>query len=316
MQTLDLFSIGSWAIYDHLFRLNRYPKNGDTVTLDMLVEDTQKIYFGDCSANVAAVAARLGVKSGLGMVVGQDFISSGYQQHLLDLGVDLEGVEIRPGEMSGHNYLYFDQSGDGFCISHQGLAEDQSGWLAPLDVIGRARYVVLSEMFSRYTLNAGRAARAAGAKVVLNGMVGTAGVLAKEFLSLADILFIAHSELNDLLALLGLERAEQLIDGGLELVFATQGKCGSRVYSKDGMEIVPIVHLEQVVDPTGAGDSYAAGSLCALIKGFPPAQAAHFGAAVSSFIIQAWGCQTNLPTWEQALERQFKNYQEEGKTKR
>lgn len=308
MEDLELFSIGSWAIYDHLFRLAKYPKDGDTVTLDMPVEDTQKIYFGDCSANIAAVAARLGIKSGLGMVVGDDFINSGYQAHLQSLGVDLQGVEVRNGEMSGHNWLYFDRAGDGFCISHQGLAADQSNWDAPVDVIQHSQVVVLSEMFSPYTLKAGQAAQNAGAKVVLNGMVGTAGAMASDFLRLADILFIAHSELSDLLALMRMEKPEQLIDFGMELVFATHGKHGSWIYSRESVEIVPAVRMDQVLDPTGAGDSYAAGTLSALIRGYAPAQAAQIGATVSSFIIQAWGCQTNLPTWGQVLERHARNF--------
>lgn len=303
MPAFDLFSIGSWAIYDHLFRLSRYPKNGDTVTLDMPVTDIQKVYYGDCSANVAAASSRLGLATGLGMVVGDDFIRSGYQEHLIALGVDLHGVEIRLGEYSGHNYLYFDKAGDGFCISHQGLATDQSSWKAPVDLIRQSRVVVINEMFSSYTLDAARTARASGAQVVINGMVGSSGLLAVEFISLADILFIAQSELDDLLELLHFNQPEQLIDTGLNLIFATRGRHGCQIYSHEGVEKVPVVRVDRVIDPTGAGDSFAAGTLAGLVKGMKPFQAAQFGATVSSFVIQDWGCQTNLPTWEQVLER-------------
>lgn len=308
MQPMELFSIGSWAIYDHLFRLNQYPKNGDTVTLDMPITDLQKIYYGDCSANIAAVASKLGLKTGLAMVVGEDFISSGYQDHLTALGVDLRGVEIRQGETSGHNYLYFDRAGDGFCISHQGVAADQTNWLAPVNLIKQSKHVVLNEMFSQYTLESAKAAREAGACVVLNGMVASSGSLAKEFIRLADILFIAQSELSDLLALFQLSQPGHLIEMGLKFIFATQGKHGSRVYTRNGVETVPIVRVDKVLDTTGAGDSYTAGTLAGLIKGMLPTQAAQIGATVSSFIVQGWGCQTNLPTWDQVLERHQKNF--------
>lgn len=311
MPSLDLFSIGAWAIYDHLFRMSRYPKNGDTVTLDMSVENLQKFYYGDCSANVAAAASRLGLKTGLGMVVGEDFITTGYQDHLVGLGVDLQGVEIRPGECSGHNYLFFDGEGNGFCISHQGLASDQSGWRAPEEVIRRSKYVVLNEMFSTYTLEAAEIARSAGAQVAINGMVATSGPLAIEFITRADILFIAQSELSDLLALLQLRHPQQLLEMGLKQVFATQGKQGSRIYTSSGVETVPIVPAEKIVDTTGAGDSYCAGTLAGLIKGMTPTQAAQVGATVSSFIIEAWGCQTNLPTWEQVMNRYQTHFQQE-----
>lgn len=303
MKNLDILSIGAWAIYDHLFRLASYPRNGDTVTLDMPIEKLDELYFGDCSANIAAVAARLGMKTGLAMVVGDDFITTGYRDHLLALGVDLEAVEIRPGERSGHNYLYFDRSGDGFCISHQGVAADQSDWGVPETQIRNSKCVVLSEKFSTYTLESARLAKQTGAMVVLNGMVASAGDLALEFVKTADILFIAESEIAALLKLLGLDAPSRLHEVGLKTVFATQGKKGSIIYTEGRVEHVPSVLVEDVVDTTGAGDSYTAGTLSALIRGYVPAEAARIGATVSSFIIQAWGCQTRLPTWDEMMDR-------------
>lgn len=303
MPAFDLFSIGSWAPFDHIFKMARYPQNGDTVALDMPVERVQKYYYGDCSANIAAVAGRLGLKAGLGMVVGEDFDASGYRDHLSGLGVDLSGVEVVSGKASGHNYLFFDARGDGFCISHLGLAARQADWQAPLDLIRSSRYVVINEMFSNYTLQAARMAHASGATVAINGMVGTAGGLAEEFIRNADILFIAQKELSNLLALLKLDHPQHLFDLGLSLLFATQGAKGSRVVRRDDSTDVPIVKVNDVIDPTGAGDSYTAGTLAGLIKGFEPGVAAQMGATVSSFIIQDWGCQTNLPTWDQVLER-------------
>lgn len=307
---IDILSIGAWAIYDHLYKLSVYPQNGDTVTLDMPIESLENTYFGDCSANVAAVAAKLGVQAGLAMVVGEDFVSTGYEQHLHRLQVDLSGVDVRLGQRSGHNYIYFDGNGDGFCISHQGIASEQSEWKIPESQIRRASYVVINEKFSPYTLASARLAKKVGATVVLNGMVATAGDLAIEFMGLADILFIAESELENLLQLLKLKSPEELVSRSLKMVFATRGNRGSLVYTPTSVETISPILVDRVVDTTGAGDSFAAGTLAALSKGFSPFQAAQVGATVSSFIIQAWGCQTNLPTWDEMIERLHK-YQEQ-----
>ena len=59
-KTLDLFCIGSWTIFDHIFRLAQSPQEGQTVKLDMPIERLHQLYFGDCSANVAAAAANTG----------------------------------------------------------------------------------------------------------------------------------------------------------------------------------------------------------------------------------------------------------------
>ena len=60
MTGLDVFSIGSWSIFDHLLRMPRLPHEGETVPLDMPIAELEKVHFGDCSANIAAVAARSG----------------------------------------------------------------------------------------------------------------------------------------------------------------------------------------------------------------------------------------------------------------
>lgn len=300
---LDLVSVGAWTLFDHIFRMSTYPEHGATVTLDMPITQLEQVYYGDCSANVAAVAARLGLRVGLGMVVGEDFATSGYQEYLQGLGIELSGVEIVPAARSGHSYLYFDHSGDGFCLSHLGVAVMQDGWTIPADLIRVARSVVVNEQFSAYTLAAIRRARAGGSLTAINGMVGTAGEQAPAFLEQADVLFIAEDELRALLRTLQLDAVAALQSWGPKLIFVTRGRHGSRLFTEDGQHDINIVPATTVVDTTGAGDAYAAGTLTALLKGHAPPAAAQFGAATASFVVEAWGCQTNLPTWNQITER-------------
>ena len=303
MAELDILSIGSWTIFDHIYRMSRYPGRGDTVPLDMPIERLDRVYFGDCSANVASVAAKLGLNVALGMVVGEDFVTSGYKDHLEKLGVNLLGVEVLPEKQSGHSYLYFDPAGDGFCLSHLGLAENQSDWAVPEALIRASRAVVINEKYSPYTLSAIHLAKNHGAITAINGMVGTAGDDATDFLIHADILFIAESELNDLLTMLKRTHIEELHQLGPETVFVTRGNRGSRVYHKGIAQDTPIVTASSVVDTTGAGDAYVGGTMAALLRGYSHKEAARIGAAASSFVIEDWGCQTNLPTWNNILTR-------------
>jgi sugar/nucleoside kinase (ribokinase family) len=292
---LDLFCIGSWTIFDHIYRLAQYPQEGQTVKLDMPIERLHQVYFGDCSANVAAAAAKLGVRVGLGMVVGDDFVTSGYRAHLATLGIDLHGVEVREGQLSGHSYLYATEGGEGFCISHLGVAAEQANWIPPRAELQKARAVVVNEMFGPYTLDAIRIAKAAGALTVVNGMVGTAGTLAAEFLGHTDVLVIAAAEAGDLLALLGLAGMAQLQALGPQRIFLTLGARGSEIHTPDGCVRVGPVKARAVVDTTGAGDSFTAGVITGLLGGKSEVEAARLGAAVASFVVEQWGCQTNLP---------------------
>ncbi|MBA2347494.1 MAG: sugar kinase, partial [Solirubrobacterales bacterium] len=53
--------------------------------------------------------------------------------------------------------------------------------------------------------------------------------------------------------------AQELLGWGLSSVVAKQGKYGAQLFTKEGQFALPAFPLEQVVDPTGAGDSFAGG---------------------------------------------------------
>jgi sugar/nucleoside kinase (ribokinase family) len=295
MTALDLFSIGSWTLFDHLLRLPRLPREGETLALDMPIEELDATYFGDCSANIAAAAGKLGLAVGLGMVVGEDFDSSGYRQHLTGLGVDLEGVDVRGGSRSGHSYNVFDYENNGYCISHLGVAAAQDDWQPPLTQIARARAVVVSEMFSPYTVSAIEHARQQGKMTAINGMVGSQPALARRFLAAADMLFLNRNEANDLQTALNVPDVAGLLETGPSLIVVTEGIKGSRWYSATGTTLVTAVPAERFADSTGAGDAFTAGALFGLLSGLETEEAGRCAAITSSFVVEAWGCQTNLP---------------------
>jgi len=96
---MDLLCVGVLAL-DNFFEVTRIPEKyseGEVRAMD--------IFFGGRAPNVAANASKLGLKVGLVSVVGGDFISSGYQDHLKRLGVDLTCVTILPEEKQ-RKFLY------------------------------------------------------------------------------------------------------------------------------------------------------------------------------------------------------------------
>ena len=308
MKTLELFSIGSWTIFDHLLRMKRLPRDGETVPLDMPMEEVEAIHFGDCSANIAAVAGALGMKVGLGMVVGDDFNTSGYADHMIRNGVDLGGVEVIAGARSGHSFNFFDAANGGFCVSHLGVAEKQDEWRAPLEEIERSGAVVISEMFSGYTLEAIEHGRRTGALTAINGMVATAGALAPRFLAATEILFLSRGEADELMRALSAASPADILAHGPRLVVVTRGGEGSAWYSAAGRQDMPAVKPAAFVDSTGAGDSFVAGALKGLVAGQSHETAARIGANVASFVIEKWGCQSNLPSLAQVAERFEANF--------
>ena len=294
MNNLDLLSVGSWTIFDFIFRSKTYPKEGETITLEMPFKFLQKRFFGDCSANVAAAAAAAGSKTGLGMIVGEDFDTYGYRQHMVNLGVDLNGVEVRLGKKSGYSYNISNKQGRGMCLSYLGIAKNQSDWKPPYNEISKSRAVVISEKFSPYTLQTIVHAKSLGKLTVINGMLKTANKKIVDFLKVTDYLFINTKELEAVLIALNLNNVKDIFSIGPSMIVVTEGSKGSRWFLKNSQFTCDAVLTSYTKDTTGAGDAFAGASIAKLLQGSSPKEAAKYASTVSSFVVEKWGCQTNL----------------------
>jgi sugar/nucleoside kinase (ribokinase family) len=301
----DLLSIGGWTIYDHIFNMKSYPHPGETVEL-LPDSDMNQVYWGDCVFNVAAAAGSLGLKTAVLSVVGNDFFSSGYPGVLKKSGVDTRYIQVEPDWPSGHSYLFSDPAGEGFCLSWRGASMRQPFYTPPEEPLNQARMVVLNEAFDIFTLAGAQKAAAGGAFIISNGMLGTAeAVLRMDYLKIIDLLCISAAEAKMLLAALSVETEEALFNFGPQAIIVTHGADGSEVITRNERIQVASVPARKVVDVTGAGDSFVGGVATGLARGLELAEAACLGAGVSSFVIEAMGCQTNLPTWDQAYLRAF-----------
>jgi sugar/nucleoside kinase (ribokinase family) len=75
-----------------------------------------------------------------------------------------------------------------------------------------------------------------------------------------DLLFINDSEAQILTGYANIiAAAESLLDLGPRYVVVKKGEHGSLLMSRGGVFLTPAYPLRRVIDPTGAGDSYAGG---------------------------------------------------------
>jgi sugar/nucleoside kinase (ribokinase family) len=134
-----------------------------------------------------------------------------------------------------------------------------------------------------------RAARAARVGLGVQGLVRAAladGAVVQprwEFgtdaLAGVDVAFVGEDDLRgqgDLLARLA---------AAVPIVVATHGRAGCEVLSRGERRRVGVFRVEEV-DPTGAGDVFAAGFLFALASGAGAVDAARLGAAAASIVVE------------------------------
>ncbi len=307
---LDIVAVGSWTNFDHIFCVDKLPEPGETVEITSPIQRVEAKTFGGTAPNNAAAAASLGFKAGLVSVVGEDFVSNGYQAHLRDLGVDQNGVILVGGALCGHSFLFTGPDGETICISHTGVAGRQAQYDPDPHIISRAKSVVLNYRFDDFTLNAGKIAQKAGSLVAVSGAVAAAPEIIEELITLADVLFGTRFELQALAQSFGSPDARGLLDQGVKVIFQTEGKKGSQVITTQGATDVPIVQAKQVVDTVGAGDAYVGAAVACLGRGYPAVQAARVAATLASFVVEEWGCQTGLPARQAFRERYQSAWQE------
>lgn len=96
--------------------------------------------------------------------------------------------------------------------------------------------------------------------------------------------------------------ASKWFDYTAKIVIIKHGKAGSIAYTKDGGIHKARSFPAKVIKTFGAGDSYAAGFLYALMNGWPIEMSMEFGSAAASIVISSHSCSEAMPTLTQVKD--------------
>ncbi len=90
---------------------------------------------------------------------------------------------------------------------------------------------------------------------------------------------------------------------GPSVLIIKKGEHGALLLTENTIFSAPAYPMENIFDPTGAGDSYRAGFLTAYVRGYSPLTSCRIGTVTASYVVEHPGCQTHLPTWNQMCSR-------------
>jgi len=131
-------------------------------------------------------------------------------------------------------------------------------------------------------------------------------------IGLVDCLIVNDAEIKQLTDEPNLVRAAQrALELGPSVVVAKQGEYGASMFTADGVFALPAFPIADVVDPTGAGDTFAGGFvgyLAAYASGQPDddllRRAMAHGTALASFNVEAFGTErTATVTLDEVTDR-------------
>lgn len=291
--------IGSYGV-GLTMRVPRVPAPGETVSGGTFQEGP-----GGKGSNQAIGAARLGAQVSFLTAIGDDSFGRDARRlwHKENISAD-QVLTVEGSTMVG--FILVDPTGEN-CISIAPGALDQltAGSIEPFrGAIQSADVVIVSmEIPLRAAMAALRIGREVGTRTLLNP--APAQPLPHDAWPLIDIITPNQTEAP---VILGLDADHGLTDEELVrklqqrtggAVVLTRGGLGALIADADATLEVPPTPVAEVVDTTGAGDSFTAALAVAVAEGRALPDAAAFAAAAGAHAVTIAGVIDALPTREQ-----------------
>lgn len=262
------------------------------------------------SAIYFSVAARFFAPVSIVGIVGSDFKPES-RQILVDRAIDVRALEQRPGKTFRWHGRYHEDMNKRDTLK---LALNVFESFAPdlLPDQRRCDYLFLAniapELQERVLSQVQSPKLVAGD--TMNHWIQERGPELRKLLANLDILTLNDEEARMLSGEHNLVKAGRaILRMGPKTALVKRGEYGVIQFSADGMFAVPAYPLEEVVDPTGAGDTFAGAFMGYLARDARITEstlrtAAVYGTVLASFVVERFSLDRLLTlTWEEIEQR-------------
>ncbi len=269
--------------------------------------------IGGAESNFAIGLSRLGYQTGWISKVGNDEFGKAILSFLKGEGVDVSHVHTDESAPTG---IYFKEFRNSANVRVQYYRSGSAASkMAPSDIdenyIAKAKYLhitgitpALSTSCYQAIKEAIRIAKSKELQVVFDPNLREklwpskekAQQVMLEIAAEADIILPGLSEATYLFGEKGPDQlAKCFLDLGAETVILKAGKEGTYYYTAEQSGFVESFSVDQVVDPVGAGDGFAAGFISGLLDELPLMKAVKRGNAVGAMVTMVNGDVEGLP---------------------
>ena len=278
---------------------------------------TDKIIGGSCTY-IALSAAFFQSNVNVVAVVGDDFPQA-YMDTLESKGINLDGLQIKAGEKSFfwagkyHNNM---NSRDTLVTDLNVLADFKP--VIPVSYQD-CTYLMLGNLTPQVQIEAIEGLSKRPKLVVMDTMNFWMDVALddlKRVLKMVDVLCINDEEARQLSEQYSLRTAAKLImEMGPKTLIIKKGEHGALLFQGSNMFYCPALPLEEVFDPTGAGDTFVGGFIGYLAKTDDISfenmrKAIVYGSAMASFCVEKFGTERLLEITDQDLEGRVNEFRE------
>lgn len=265
--------------------------------IDTPFGSTGKI-IGGAASYISLASSMLSKKVGLVAVVGEDF-DFDFVEDLKDRGVDVEGLQVKKGEKSffWHGKYHMDMNSRDTITTELNVLGDfdpiiPDHWKCP-------DYVMLGNLSPEVQLKTLERIEKRPKLVVMDTMnfwMDIALDTLHQVIAKVDVLTINDEEARQLSGEHSLVKAARKIQAmGPKYLIIKKGEHGALLFGEDGETFFcPALPLEEVFDPTGAGDTFAGGFIGFLAQqdrtDFDAIKkAVVYGSAMASYCVEKFG---------------------------
>lgn len=276
---------------------------------------TDKIVGG--AGTFITLASSFFVKEqGIISVVGDDFPSSTLE-NMKAKGIDIQGIQIKTGEKTffWSGRYHNDMNSRDTLVTELNVLEHFNP-IVPQAFQG-ADYLMLgnlSPQVQRIVIERMEKRPKLIAMDTMNFWMDIALEELKKTMALVDVLIINDEEARQLSGVYSLVKAAKVIRAmGPQIVIIKKGEHGALLFHEENMFFAPALPLEDVFDPTGAGDTFAGGFMgyIAATDDFSfenMKRAIIAGSALASFCVEKFGTQRLLELTKEELNTRVKQF--------
>jgi sugar/nucleoside kinase (ribokinase family) len=275
---------------------------------ERLVEEA-RLVVGGSGAIFACGAARLGLRVAFAGVVGDDLFGAFIRGELEARGVDTSAMSTDLGRPTGITVVLARRD-DRAMLTSMGTIGDLRRSLIESDLLRRARHIHVSSYFLQRALapelpTLFREARTGGVTTSIDPNWDPSGLWddgVLPLLSAVDVFLPNEMEALSIARISDIERAvARFLEGGVGTVAVKRAEHGSVGAKASEMVHVPAIPTD-VVDSTGAGDSFNAGFLAGYLAGEPLRGCLELGNACGALSVLGVGGTAAQPTMAEALD--------------
>lgn len=272
---------------DFVFRCKELPKPNETI-----FGETFEVNFGGKGANEAVASARLEASVSLFGKVGDDLYSKENLKNLKKEGVDVSNVEVAENISGGSAGIMHGSGTNSIIVVSGANAEVDENY------IDRHKQEILSNDIFCLTLEIPQKTveylidllSSNGKTVIFNPSPITK--LSMRLYDKCSYVIVNEVEVLDLPGYAGLQETLKLYN---EKLIVTRGKDGVYFYQNGKVCHEQALKIKNVVDTTGAGDTFLAGFAVVLSNGQSASKAVEFANICAGIKTTKSGAQTGMP---------------------